>query len=378
MKYAGSTSRIGRGVGATAPLMLALGNARRPPQNDAMTSPAASCSITKPNAAEWDAFVSKQDRAHLLQLSRWGALKSQFGWRARIVALAINGEIVAGAMTLMKSLPLGIGSMAYVPMGAYARDDALYPALWPAIGSETGAAFLKLEPGFFPDDRAPDFGSMGFVPSPQTIQPARTIQIDISGAEDAILQRMNQGTRRKIRKSLGSELQIRQGGRAELADFYALLRQTGQRGNFGVHSYDYYERVCDLFLPDHGALLMARLGGKPLAAIMVFALGDRAWYFYGASAREQGKVYASHGLQWAAINWARARGCRSYDMWGVPDHDQATLEANFKRRRDGLWGVYGFKRGFGGQLRRSAGTWDLAYNPLLYRAYLAALKLKRD
>ena len=32
-------------------------------------------------------FVCAQPRAHLLQLSAWGALKSQFDWDARIVAL---------------------------------------------------------------------------------------------------------------------------------------------------------------------------------------------------------------------------------------------------------------------------------------------------
>ena len=46
-------------------------------------------------------------------------------------------------------------------------------------------------------------------------------------------------------------------------------------------------------------------------------------------------------------------------------------------RKDGLWGVYGFKRGWGGEVRRSLGTWDLAWNPLVYAAYRAALKLRR-
>jgi peptidoglycan pentaglycine glycine transferase (the first glycine) len=34
-----------------------------------------------------------------------------------------------------------------------------------------------------------------------------------------------------------------------------------------------------------------------------------------------------------------------------------------------LWGVYRFKRGFGGNLRRVVGTWDRVYNPLLYAIY---------
>ena len=59
-------------------------------------------------------------------------------------------------------------------------------------------------------------------------------------------------------------------------------------------------------------------------------------------------------LQWEAMKWAKARGCKEYDLWGVPDEDEATLEANFETRHEGLWGVYRFKRGFGGELKRAA------------------------
>ena len=75
-------------------------------------------------------------------------------------------------------------------------------------------------------------------------------------------------------------------------------------------------------------------------------------------------------LQWEAMKWAKSRGCDEYDLWGVPDEDEATLESNFESRHDGLWGVYRFKRGFGGEIKRAAQALDRVYNPLLYWAYL--------
>ena len=75
-------------------------------------------------------------------------------------------------------------------------------------------------------------------------------------------------------------------------------------------------------------------------------------------------------LQWEAMKWAREHGCMMYDLWGVPDADETTLEAQFEDRHDGLWGVYRFKRGFGGQLMRAAQAQDRVYMPLLYRLYL--------
>ena len=329
-----------------------------------------------PTDSDWDRFVCGQPRAHLLQLSAWGALKSQFGWDARIVALGMGGEIQAGALVLSKPLPFGLGKMAYVPMGGYAIDTQFYPRLWDLVGRETGAAFIKLEPGHFPPGAAPNLARMGFRQSPQTIQPARTIVIDIVADDETVLQRMNQGTRRKIRKSLKSGIDFKEGARADLSAFSRLMAQTGERNAFGVHSEAYFAGVFELLLPKYGTLLLARHEGDLLAAIMVFALGENAWYLYGASARGKSNLYATYGIQWAAIQWAKQRGCRYYDLWGVPDHDEAALEARFQERNDGLWGVYGFKRGWGGEVRRSLGAWDLARNPFLYAVYRAALALK--
>lgn len=329
-----------------------------------------------PRAADWDRFVAAQPRAHLLQLSAWGALKSRFGWDARIVALGSCGEIQAGALVLSQGLPLGLGKMAYAPMGGYAVDPALYPRLWELVGQETGAAFIKLEPGDFPPGAAPNLAQMGFRESPQTIQPPRTIVIDIAEDDETIMRRMNQGTRRKIRKSLKSGIAFEQGTKADLSAFSRLMAQTGERNAFGVHDEAYYDSVFELLLPRYGALLLARREGDLLAAIMVFALGETAWYLYGASSRNKRNLYATYGIQWAAIQWAKQRGCRYYDLWGVPDVDETTLEAQFQQRSDGLWGVYGFKRGWGGEVRRSLGAWDLPRKPMIYAAYRAALALK--
>jgi peptidoglycan pentaglycine glycine transferase (the first glycine) len=74
-------------------------------------------------------------------------------------------------------------------------------------------------------------------------------------------------------------------------------------------------------------------------------------------------------LQWEAIRWAKSLGCTTYDLWGIPDEDEEMLEAEFAQRRDGLWGVYRFKRGFGGQLVCNVGAWDRVYAPMRYRFY---------
>ena len=345
--------------------------------SNAAASGADGLKVAQPSAQAWDRFVLAQPKPHLLQLSAWGALKSRFGWQPHIIALTDKDEIIAGALTLRKRLPFNTGAMAYVPMGGCAAEPKLLAPLCQAIRQATGAAFLKLEPGFYSDSHPPDLASIGFQPSPQTIQPARTIIVDIATDDDTILSRMNQGARRKIRKSLARGIIYKEGSRADLPAFNRLMSETGARNAFGVHNAAYFDAVVELLMPQHGALLLAAHDGDLLAAIMVFAVADTAWYLYGASSRTKSNLYATYGIQWRAMQWAKRRGCRAYDFWGVPDHDETTLEAEFRHRKDGLWGVYGFKRGWGGAVTRSIGAWDLAWNPLVYTAYRASLKLKR-
>jgi lipid II:glycine glycyltransferase (peptidoglycan interpeptide bridge formation enzyme) len=96
----------------------------------------------------------------------------------------------------------------------------------------------------------------------------------------------------------------------------------------------------------------------------------QAYYLYGASTDEERNRMPTYLLQWEAMKWAKSLGCETYDLWGIPDEDEETLEANFEKRQDGLWGVYRFKRGFGGELKHAVQALDRVYNPLLYKLYL--------
>jgi peptidoglycan pentaglycine glycine transferase (the first glycine) len=266
-----------------------------------------------------------------------------------------------------------------VPRGPVVRgedEDILESLLYAIdlIARRQRAVLLKIEPDWPDTPRARKrLTKLGFRPSPHTVQPARTLALDVRGSEDEILARMNQGTRRKIRLSARKGVEIRRGDAGDLDSFNALMAATGERDAFGVHSPAYYRRAYELFAPRHAALLMASYEGRDLGGVMVFRLGKRAWYLYGASSNEERSRMPTYGLQWEAIRWAREGGCTTYDMWGVPDEDEETLEAQFQERQDGLWGVYGFKRGFGGRVVRTVGAWDRVYRPVLYAVYKAAV-----
>ncbi len=316
---------------------------------------------------DWNHFLESHPHAHVLQTGEWGELKSAFGWDAvRIV----SGD--AGVQILFRKLPLGF-TVAYMPKpvaddGQWTMDDGFWEEV-DSVCKKHRAIFLKVEPDTWDDQPLNmDHGPRSMV-SPHNIQPPRTIVVDIRGTEDEILARMKQKCRYNIRLAEKKGVTVRAWD--DLDGFHKLMTVTGGRDGFGVHSLEYYRRAYKLFHPTGMAeLLVAEFEGKPLAALMVFARGHRAWYVYGASNDEERNRMPTYLLQWAAIQWARAKGAEEYDLWGVPDEEEVKLEAEFESRHDGLWGVYRFKRGFGGALKRSQQAMDRVYNSLLYWAYL--------
>jgi len=327
------------------------------------------------NPGEWDKFLSHYPDIHILQTAAWGNLKADFGWQVLHVISANSG-----AQLLVKKILPGV-RFAYIPKGPVGVS---WQQLWPEIDKvcrRLNCIFLKIEPDVWmvddekyglPEEQLPP----GCLQSRHSIQPLRTLVIDISGGEQQILGQMKQKTRYNINLAIKRSVVVT--SHTSLGAFYQLMEITGQRDQFGIHSLEYYQRAFDLFSAhDQCQLLVAEYEGTPLGALIVFRSGSRAWYFYGASSNAHRDRMPNHLLQWEAMRWAKSQGCTEYDLWGVPDEDLATLEANFTDREAGLWGVYRFKRGFGGALKRSVGPWDRVYNPTLYKVYSLWLKYRR-
>jgi len=322
------------------------------------------------SAEKWDQFISRSSHVHFLQTSAWGRLKSTIGWQPYYVQA---GQ--AGAQVLLRRMPFGL-HIAYIPKGPMGIDWELLWADIDELCRQKNAIFLKIEPDIkepADPEMLAQLNKLGRASS--TIQPRRTLVIDLAGTEDDWLGRMKQKTRYNIGLAQRKAVVIRPSG--DVDTFYQMMRLTGYRDGFGIHLREYYQKAYQLFAPDQRcALFQAEYEGKPLAAIMVFLSGDRAWYLYGASSDEERNRMPTYLLQWEGMRWSSRQGCTQYDLWGVPDASEEELETGFTNRSDGLWGVYRFKRGFGARLVRSIGAWDRIYNRALYWLYQIYIKTR--
>jgi peptidoglycan pentaglycine glycine transferase (the first glycine) len=324
------------------------------------------------NQNQWDTFLEEFPDAHLLQTSQWGIFKNTYGWQPQYLA---NEK--CGAQVLFRKLPFHL-TVAYIPKGPVGGywQDLINEVI--DLCRRMNAIVLYIEPDCWEEEEEEISAFLnGFSPSSMTIQPRRTITVSLQGVEDQWLERMKQKTRYNIKLAQKKDVLVEPSN--DFATFGQLMQTTGNRDEFGIHRAQYYRKVYELFHPIQACeMFMATYSKQPLAAIMVFRRGKRAWYFYGASNEHERNRMPTYLLQWEAMRWAARSGCTEYDLWGVPDEDENTLEAQFSSRSDGLWGVYRFKRGFGGSLRRTAGIYEMVMNAALFGLYQAAVKFRKQ
>ena len=322
---------------------------------------------------EWKEVFQKHPEAHILQSAQWGLLKKSVGWEPNYL---IRND--AGVLLLLRRLPLGY-SIAYIPKSEVSIKWEYFLPEIDEICHQNKSIFLKIEPDYWEDynNKELDRLKVWFQESSDTIQPRSTLMLNINLPEGEILNQMKQKTRYNIRLAEKKGISISTSD--DLDTFCYLMKETAARDEFGAHTDSYYKYAFELFNKEGLCqMFLAFFKDTPLAGLMVFRHGKRAWYFFGASIDKERHRMPTYLLQWEAIRWAKNQGCIVYDLWGVPDEPEDYLEANFTNRSDGLWGVYRFKRGFGGSLKRSIGAWDRIYKPSLYHAYRHLLRLRKN
>ncbi|HEX6509634.1 MAG TPA: peptidoglycan bridge formation glycyltransferase FemA/FemB family protein [Chloroflexota bacterium] len=317
------------------------------------------------NRNTWNRFVATSPNGHILQSWEWGELKSKTGWEPVRLALVQRGEIRGAAQILLRSLPYGFGTLAYVPRGPVLdfEDPVLFRAMLDAlreVAAKRRVVSLKIEPeATEPSPLAEKLERMGLAPAPP-VQMRSTIWVDVSSPDEEILARQKQKTRYNIRLAAKRGVVVRAGGVEELAAWYEMYASTARRDGFTIHDLNYYHLVLQLLQPAEMAnLLLAYHDDELLAGIFVFSLGAKAQYMYGASSDHKRNLMAPYLVQWEGMRWAKTRGASVYDLWGIPDR----LD-----ERDELWGVYRHKRGYGGDIVRYVGAFDFVRSPLQHLA----------
>jgi len=333
----------------------------------------------------WDETLLRLPAPHILQSWRWGEFKAAYGWQPfRWAWVDETGRVRAAAQALYRRARWGPVGVLYLPRGPLLdpMDVEAAEAVLRDLEAEARrrrALFLRMDPEVVEAEGPAAEGPRearpvplkellerrGWRPSGESVQFPASLWLDLRAEEEALLRAMHPKTRYNIRLAERKGVQVRPVGPEAFDLLYDLYAETAVRDGFVIRPRAYYRRAWSVFYEAGQArLLLAEVGGEPVAMVILYRFGPTAWYFYGASRSCHREKMPNHLLQWEAIRWARSVGCERYDFWGAP----AVPEAG-----DPLWGVYRFKRGFGGRYVRFIGTWDYAPWPGLYRLYRAVI-----
>lgn len=116
--------------------------------------------------------------------------------------------------------------------------------------------------------------------------------------------------------------------------FYRLNLYTSRTHGVPAQPLFFFRNLFERMQPLKSAQLVLAYKGKvPAAGAVFFLYKERAVYMYGASHPDYLSYRPNHLVLWEAIGWARAKGCKIFDL-GRVSAENAGL-AQFKAR----WGA---------------------------------------
>jgi lipid II:glycine glycyltransferase (peptidoglycan interpeptide bridge formation enzyme) len=322
----------------------------------------------------WNNFVSTTGECPIIQTIEWGEFKRISGWQPIRVAVFEQDKIVGGISILKRKIPFIGKSLFYAPRGPVLdfHNVEIFSLLLSkirGIAKTHNAIVLKIDPEVSDTDTAAteilDKYDFHFVK--KQIQPRATLFLDLTQSLDDLFANFESKTRYNIRLSVRKGVQVKEMTNIEGVDiFYKIYIETAKRDTFIIHPYEYYKRVVEE-MANKGMvhIFFAYYQDKPIAGVYIFSFGHKVWYMYGASLNKYRNVMPNQAIHWEVIKWAKEMGYKTYDLWGIPVNPHPSHP---------LFGVYRFKKGFGGELKKFVGMHDLVLQPFWYNLMNKGIK----
>lgn len=329
---------------------------------------------TEEEFSRWNEFVASTQECPIIQSYEWGEFKRISGWVPIRIAVFENDKIVGGISIQKRRIPHIGKCLFYAPRGPVLNVtkrehfSVLMSKVY-EIAQKHNAIVLKIDPEIDEGNEAAldVLHEHNFQFVEKQIQPRATYFLDLTKTLEDILAGFESKTRYNIRLSLRKGVEVHEETSLEGAQkFYDIYETTAKRDAFIIHNFAYYKRVIGL-MADKGMvhLFLAYYKDVPVAGVYIFAFGRKVWYMYGASTNEYRNVMPNQALHWHVIQWAKQQGYTTYDLWGVPANPHEGHP---------LYGVYRFKKGFGGEFRKFIGMHDHVFKPFWYKLMNSGIK----
>lgn len=322
--------------------------------------------LSADDRTHWNTFLQSIPSGCFMQSWAWSEFKELEGYQSYSYGVFNQEMIVGGCIFYFytcnhaANFLVAPGGPCFLPEFAAEGMQLLMKEV-EDLAAAVGAIALRIEPLM---SQKPAYLNH-FVRAPVDLLPSETLLIDLSPSEAKILANMRPKGRYNIRLSqrYGVEITFTQNLQS-IPTFYDLFWETVERQHFFGEPYSFFINLCQtLFAENLAEIGLAVWKQQLLAAIVIIYWSDRATYLYGGRSIQYPQVMASYGLHWAAMQRAKAKGCRVYDFYGYT-RDAQHGYAKFSQ----------FKRQFGGEFVTTIGAHDYFFYNQLADTLIAVFK----
>lgn len=305
-----------------------------------------SIALNRLPTSSWDTYISSCDAVSQEQL--WAF--SQARWpsaQLEPIQFIERGQPVGGVLMMIMTLPLGLGQIATcknapvlqseTASDAPARHERMLQAITAEYADRRGM-MISLSSRAMPavaNYAEKQQLALGFAPGKSLDFPDRYF-VDLRLDDETRLKHFDQKWRYNLRKSFKQKLVFEVGQIDQLDDFDTLYQAMSDRKRFPDDSpytsiRSFFSECQPGFAP---RLFFVRKDGELVAGAIIFTLGNRAHYMYGATNEQALSLRAGYLLHWEIIRWLRTNtSARWYDLGGT----------------DGFQGLHQFKKGMVGR-----------------------------
>ena len=369
------------------------------------------------SSEEFSKVCNNFDGSSFYQSLEWAKIKEFTGWIHYYVGIKKNNKIVACSLILGKKIYLN-KFMYYAPRGMLLdyNDFELLTFFVKEVKkyliSKNGIIF-KIDPliiyknhdknGNLLDDNfsnqliVDNLVNLGFHHRGFTIGYSDEVQfrwsycLDINRSQEEIYKEMDQRCRRCIKKYEKYPLELVDVNDDNIKDFKDIMEHTANRQNHFDRTLDYYKKL-DQELGKKSKLSIIYLDKKkfvqdfkddklfdivsrdnrekiPVSAGVFIFDKHRGNYVYGGTYRDYMPLMAQYKMQMEMIKLSQKLKLPLYDFGGISGNFEVGSEN---------YGVYEFKRGFGGYVVEYIGEFDLILDKFGYNIYAKSYELYRN
>jgi len=238
----------------------------------------------------YDNFVDNHKLSTFMQCFDWGKFKSIHEWDMYTVGVSQNDKIVASTLLLRRKLPGMNKYIFYAPRGLLVdyRNKELFEFFIKNLRVfciKNKGVFLRFDPilkkqkhnlegdviegenslDIINQLKQKGFAYKGNSTNFEGFQPRFVMHLDISEDIDSIFKNFHKKTQYNIKLASRRGIEVREGKKEDLEEFYRIMKITGERDGFRTRQIKYFEEMYDYLVDnDRMKLFIARYNPKKL------------------------------------------------------------------------------------------------------------------